>query len=539
MKKMKKLFAMLLTLAMVFGMSMTSFAASTGNDGVYGTADDTGKITVSGIEKNADENISVKAYPIIRAQYDTTTGTFIGYKSLYDVTDISKNTLITSNLDLSASQLTEYTAEVKKANATGTDMTLEGTDYVLDGVAVGTYLVLVENTESHSYNPMVVSVFYTNEDGSTTITEGKLDLNDGTATAKKSDEPGLDKEITNANTSDTNKGNSVEVGDTVDYKVTVTPIPSYTGSYPKLNVVDRLDAGLAFVTTTDPDTGVKTPVAPVVKVNNVALDSSKYTVDFNGQQMTINFVVNGAYTLNDYAGGTLTIDYSAEVTKAAVVWDGVNKNTATLNYTRDSKVDGNDHSTDKKTYTYTFDIDGKTSGTKDVLVKTEKVGEEEKPLSGALFGLYKSGENVTAETVSTASANAAYKTATSDLTGQLEFSQLKEGTYFLKELSAPDNYSVNTHVYTIDIAAKYNPDGTLKSWTITIDGEKTSTFTSKTTEAGSSTAAVETTGIVNTKLSSLPSTGGIGTTIFTIAGCAIMIAAAGLFFASRKKSDNK
>ena len=45
--------------------------------------------------------------------------------------------------------------------------------------------------------------------------------------------------------------------------------------------------------------------------------------------------------------------------------------------------------------------------------------------------------------------------------------------------------------------------------------------------------------ILNTKLSSLPSTGGIGTTIFTIAGCVIMIAAAGLFFASRKKSDNK
>ena len=418
-------------------------------------------------------------------------------------------------------------------------MTLEGTDYVLDGVAVGTYLVLVENTESHSYNPMVVSVFYTNKNGSTIITEGTLNLNDGTATAKKSDEPVLDKEITNANTSDTNKGNSVEVGDTVDYKVTVTPIPSYTGSYPKLNVVDTLDAGLAFVTTTDPDTGVKTPVAPVVKVNDVALDSSKYTVAFNGQQMTINFVVNDAYTLNDYAGDTLTIDYSAEVTKAAVVWDGVNKNTATLNYTRDSKVDGNDHSTDEKTYTYTFDIDGKTSGTKDVLVKTEKVGEEEKPLFGALFGLYKSGENVTAETVSTASADAAYKTATSDSTGQLEFSQLKEGTYYLKELSAPNGYSVNTHVYTIVIAAKYNPDGTLKSWTITIDGEKTSTFTSKTSEAGSSTATVDPTGIVNTKLSSLPSTGGIGTTIFTIAGCAIMIAAAGLFFASRKKSDNK
>ena len=41
---------------------------------------------------------------------------------------------------------------------------------------------------------------------------------------------------------------------------------------------------------------------------------------------------------------------------------------------------------------------------------------------------------------------------------------------------------------------------------------------------------------VNTKLSALPSTGGIGTTIFTIGGCVVMIAAAGLFFATRKKS---
>ena len=34
-----------------------------------------------------------------------------------------------------------------------------------------------------------------------------------------------------------------------------------------------------------------------------------------------------------------------------------------------------------------------------------------------------------------------------------------------------------------------------------------------------------------------PSTGGIGTTIFTIGGCAIMIIAAGLFFATRRKTE--
>ena len=41
----------------------------------------------------------------------------------------------------------------------------------------------------------------------------------------------------------------------------------------------------------------------------------------------------------------------------------------------------------------------------------------------------------------------------------------------------------------------------------------------------------------DTQLSALPSTGGIGTTIFTIAGCLIMVAAAGLFFASRKRTN--
>ena len=42
--------------------------------------------------------------------------------------------------------------------------------------------------------------------------------------------------------------------------------------------------------------------------------------------------------------------------------------------------------------------------------------------------------------------------------------------------------------------------------------------------------------IPNTKLTALPSTGGIGTTIFTFGGCAIMIIAAGLYFATRRKS---
>lgn len=45
------------------------------------------------------------------------------------------------------------------------------------------------------------------------------------------------------------------------------------------------------------------------------------------------------------------------------------------------------------------------------------------------------------------------------------------------------------------------------------------------------------TSIPNTSLSDLPSTGGMGTTIFTIGGCVIMVTAAGLYFATRKKEQ--
>lgn len=523
MKKMKKILAVILSLAMVLGMSMTAFAASSGTDGIFGTKDDTATITVNGIDN--ETGIQVNAYKVVEAKYDGAGSTFSGYNSLYP-------TVITQ--DMVKADLTTLTPDQLTALANAVDTTknaipltnTSGTTWKAD-VAAGTYLVLVSNTEAHSYNPMVVSAYYVNKDGKTDISEGAVDLKTNEANAKKADKPTIDKKITNTNGND--YGNSVEVNDIVDYEVTVTPIPSYTGSYPMFNVEDTLSTGLDFVT--DKSGNV---VDPVVKVGTTTLEKDKdYTVSVDGRKMTINFVVNDAYKLNAYASQTLTITYSAKVNSEAVLWKDVNTNTAKLNYTNDSKVNGNNASAEKTTYTYTFDIGGTATGTDGIITKTGKDKNSETPLGGALFGLYKAGEGVTAETVATAKADAAYKTATSDANGQINFRQLKKGTYYLKELSAPKGYSVNTHVYTVVINTTYNTDGTLATWSVTIDNDKTSTFTSN--NDGTWTSDKHATNIVNTTLSSLPSTGGMGTTLFTIAGCAIMVAAAGFFFASRKR----
>lgn len=102
------------------------------------------------------------------------------------------------------------------------------------------------------------------------------------------------------------------------------------------------------------------------------------------------------------------------------------------------------------------------------------------------------------------------------LDGTLVLAGLDLGTYNFKETTAPEGYHVKNDPSGIDATAilKLKEGETEAKDIVTVDTELT-----------------------NTKLSSLPSTGGIGTTIFTIGGCAIMVAAAGLFFASRRKAN--
>ena len=146
-----------------------------------------------------------------------------------------------------------------------------------------------------------------------------------------------------------------------------------------------------------------------------------------------------------------------------------------------------------------------------VINKTKK---NEEVLPGATFNILDSEGNAV-KFVQSENGEYVYSTsesASADLVtnsdGKITATGLAEGTYTIKETAAPEGYTVDPTDYTATIVN-------------TSVSEKNCVFTQL---------------VVDPDLIRLPFTGGMGTTIFTVLGVAIMAAAAALYFATRRKA---
>lgn len=512
MKKMKKLIALVIACAMVLGMSMTTMAAN--EDGIIGTPDDTGTITVSGID--AEDGIAVTAYQIVKVTYDNNNN-FSGYALVYPDVDPAISLVPDDNGDITITQanLNAIIAEEKADGTTYTMTKAEGSEDYTAEVPVGSYLVVVSGADAKVYSPMVVSVNYINDAGVNAIAGGTVTtIADGNAWVKESDVPGFTKieedALGNSN-GDFILGNSVDAGKDVIYTLKISSVPYYGGDHPVFNVVDKIQDGLTygdkFAVYLDADKDGEIKITENSR-DLLLTENTHYTLVKEDQTFTIDFVVNDEYTLNDYQGANIFIKYHATLETADNNFNECGyRNDAELTFTYDSKIDSENvkDTIREETYTYTFNLTEK-------LLKIGE-GEDAEALAGATFELFED-EACTIPYVNSFDADGVYVT---NAEGKLEIKGIEAGTYWLKETKAPTGYSVNTHVYKIEVKAAYGEDGQLTSWNIAVDGEDTNSLT-----------------IPNTKLVNLPSTGGIGTTIFTIGGAAIIIAAASLLFARRR-----
>lgn len=583
MKMRKKIIAGLLTATMVLGMSMTSFAEPTytvGNNQGTETdkpdAADRATVKITGITGTP----TVTLYKIAGVKYGSGGVEFVDYEWASGVKFADPEKPTANEINNIAQRLTG--AATPEITPKSVDTTEKVGDTYSKEVEAGVYIAVITGaTDGKIYNPILLTATYS-DDGKLYAGEVGSDANYlfGSTAVAKSSSPDVEKEITGGTTDDGGK-DTVSVGDVVDYKVTPT-VPTYPANAlnKTLFVTDTLSEGLTFDYST-----------LTVTVNNVVLsrtdaegkatfsysDGTKVAeavVDGNGFNM--NFVYDSlVYNTEDQVGlvHNPVITYSAVVNDKAIVGSDGNGNDVIYYYS-----DPNQGSTWEEVEKEPDEAEGVHKKEDSETVYTYqlaflKTGEDTdndgnpNPLADAKFGIYKDADCIQLIDVVTTNKN-----------GYAVSANVESGTYYVKELVAPTGYSLNDKVYPITAnwttaTTTSNATETERTYTTTKPSEdalqvgwiKGNTFysfdevddntegyqaaylaTEKTTSS-TETSFVENgdvggtalldDAIPNTKLSTLPGTGGMGTTIFTIGGIVIMITAAGLFFANRRKNS--
>lgn len=289
-----------------------------------------------------------------------------------------------------------------------------------------------------------------------------------------------------------------------DHVVAIGDIVTYTiDAY--VPFIDAANTENRTFTITDKITGADYYLTGPNAVNSVTMEGKngqvgEIVVNDKGNGFTVDLGKLVADTANPNAGKKITVTYTAKVNETTV------ENKAGSHA---AGVDYGGNNVPVKLFTGEL-----------VLMKYGD-GDINKALEGAEFVLYKDGEEVPLTFVKEEKTGK-YKYApdtkdadsklVTDANGYIDVEGLDVGSYHFEETKAPKGYSINT-------------DG--KTLTLTVDGE---VATAKLYNEG---------GLNDTKLNSLPSTGGMGTYLFTIIGVVVMAGAAGAFFISRRKGSEE
>lgn len=303
---------------------------------------------------------------------------------------------------------------------------------------------------------------------------------------EKNGQPTIEKKVKNGDTWDTT--NDAKIGDTVEYKVEIK-VADGAQTY---TVTDTMSKGLTF-----------NSVSLKVAANGTTAAASDYTLTPTENGFTL--VLPESYVSTLTKGTTIIVTYNATLNKDAVIDGDGNTNEVKLSY-------GNQQNTvPSKVTTKSYQFD---------LVKVD--GTTNKLLDGAEFELA-DGET---KLSFVKDANGNYRVATTGEKGTTTTITVKNGkvniyglagkTYTLTETKAPDGYNKLVTPETVNLTDGSKASATIESETY-VDG-----------------------GVVvkNNAGTVLPSTGGMGTTLFYVIGGGLMVAAV-VLLVTKKRMEHK
>ena len=395
--------------------------------------------------------------------------------------------------------------------------------------------------------------------------------------------PTIDKKIVEG--SDEKSETTAAIGQVLQFKVT-SKVPDMTG-YEKyyFMVTDTMSAGLTYVEDATHNISVKVDGSELEKVdaNDTLADedvgySAVATVNDDGTT-TLEIVFKNAIALKEQAGKNIEITYYARINENAVVGKDPNTNSVILSYPTTPGFDWNgkpenpDVPDEKDPEGVTPESETKTYVTEINLLKVD-AKDGTKPLEGATFKItgdsnttitvwkevfteaadgtyYKLTDGSYTEDAPTADNSDLYvdtdvkykktesieeetvnqfidRELTTGKDGKIDFTGLGAGVYTITEIKAPNGYNLLDKPITV---------------TITFAGGNWSVVSSaKDTVANKDIVSVEADGKISMTVENstgglLPSTGGIGTTIFYVVGGILVVGAVILLVTRKRVSD--
>lgn len=527
---MKRIFTFLLALMMALVLAVPAFAEETYSitikNAAAGHTYEAYQIFAGDLHEKVLSNIAwgngVNGTALLAAlKADTAIGSdFTSCNSAADVAEVLATYV-------NGAEKTKQFAKVAGSNLTtaaGTS-TEEKATYTISNLAAGYYLVKDKNDtlagKDDFYTAYIMEVV-------------------GNVTAlPKGDKPTLDKQIKHNESGAWGVVGDNQIGDTVEFRI-ITTVPHTTG-YTTYDYIihDTMSAGLT--------SNVKGAADVTIKVNDTTvLDQAYYTVTVNEKNPNsftvkvdiLKAIADGKMTHNNklytYYTGVLNAD-------AKIYDEGKQDNVAYLEYSNNpNDNDGKGETPEKIVYDWTFKM---------VVNKVDGNGD---PLTDAKFVLSKNGGLKVADMNCDDNGVPAVKTGLIGLVkvsdgvyrvavagdtdvvhvidaGRAVIKGLDDATdYYLYETKAPAGYNLLKKPVQFEITAEYLADGSalaVNHPTVTVDNGESSTTLSA--------------NIVNNSGSTLPSTGGIGTTIFYVVGSVLVIGAAVVLITRKRmgKSD--